>query len=621
MPEDTGPGPKCFAPGTSAGGWQGATLAAGRYNSWHRDGLPRQTRRRSRSADLRRRLRVRRRRRPAVCSRFGRSRRLQPPDPPAPVRSLLPLPRAGASQAQGEAAPRRARRRVQEAARRLGDRQARAIPRRASSSAASPTEDIEDDDAAAGVAPVADRGGEGAADAVGGGGRRLQAALVVRAGRRPSRPPSAPRIRRRSNPIDAFVRARLEPGGAGAGAAARRQRCSSAALAFDLTGLPPTLDEIDAFLADRSPGAYERAASTASSPRRPTASAWRWTGSTWRATPTPTATRTTSSATCRAYRDWVIRAFNATCRTTSSSPGSWPAICCRTPTREQRIATAFNRLHRQTNEGGSIEEEFRTEYVVDRVNTFGTAMLGPDARVRALPRSQVRPDHAAGLLLAVRVLQQHRRVGPLLALHQRDAEPVAAAVAGRQGRRAPAPDGEDARARGAGPRDVARGAEGLRRAADACDRRRRRRSRIWPSMRVDGEKTPDTVLTRSAELQRCACSGGCRLAIQRRQLGRASRRADLRPHRPVLARRCACSPPNSRIARSSLHQSRAWTDAGSRGFELTLDRGRPFFGLIHFWPGNAIAVRAVTAAAARTPGRSWSSPTTARAARRASGSI
>jgi hypothetical protein len=42
-----------------------------------------------------------------------------------------------------------------------------------------------------------------------------------------------------------------------------------------------------------------------------------------------------------------------------------------------------------------------------------------------------------------------------------------------------------------------------------------------------------------------------------------------------------------------LHQSRAWTDAGSRGFELTLDHGRPFFALIHFWPGNAIAVRAL----------------------------
>ena len=65
-----------------------------------------------------------------------------------------------------------------------------------------------------------------------------------------------------------------------------------------------------------------------------------------------------------------------TCRSTSSSPGSSPATCCRTPTREQRLATAFNRLHRQTNEGGSIEEEFRVEYVVDRVNTFGTAFLG-----------------------------------------------------------------------------------------------------------------------------------------------------------------------------------------------------------------------------------------------------
>jgi hypothetical protein len=44
-----------------------------------------------------------------------------------------------------------------------------------------------------------------------------------------------------------------------------------------------------------------------------------------------------------------------------------------------------------------------------------------------------------------------------------------------------------------------------------------------------------------------------------------------------------------------LHQSRAWSDAGSRGFELTLDHGRPFFGLIHFWPGNAIAVRSTRA--------------------------
>ncbi|HTV02715.1 MAG TPA: DUF1553 domain-containing protein, partial [Luteitalea sp.] len=51
--------------------------------------------------------------------------------------------------------------------------------------------------------------------------------------------------------------------------------------------------------------------------------------------------------------------------------------------------------------------------------------------------------------------------------------------------------------------------------------------------------------------------------------------------------------PTEKQARAVvLHQSRAWSDAGSRGFELTLDEGRPFFALVHFWPGNAIAVRA-----------------------------
>ena len=55
-----------------------------------------------------------------------------------------------------------------------------------------------------------------------------------------------------------------------------------------------------------------------------------------------------------------------------------------------------------------------------------------------------------------------------------------------------------------------------------------------------------------------------------------------------------------------LHQSRAWSDAGSRGFELTLDHGRPFFGLIHFWPGNAIAVRARRALCLSMSGRAWS---------------
>ena len=76
------------------------------------------------------------------------------------------------------------------------------------------------------------------------------------------------------------------------------------------------------------------------------------------------------------YRDWVIGAFNRNLPYDQFLVWQLAGDLLPNATREQRIATAFNRLHRQTNEGGSIEAEFRTEYVVDRVNTFGTAMLG-----------------------------------------------------------------------------------------------------------------------------------------------------------------------------------------------------------------------------------------------------
>ena len=51
-----------------------------------------------------------------------------------------------------------------------------------------------------------------------------------------------------------------------------------------------------------------------------------------------------------------------------------------------------------------------------------------------------------------------------------------------------------------------------------------------------------------------------------------------------------------------LHHSKAWTDSGSRGYELVLDHGKPFFGLIHFWPGNAIAIEAKSP----LPTKQWS---------------
>ena len=76
------------------------------------------------------------------------------------------------------------------------------------------------------------------------------------------------------------------------------------------------------------------------------------------------------------WRDWVIRAFNQNLPYDQFLTWQLAGDLLPDATDEQRLATAFNRLHRQTNEGGSIEEEFRIEYVADRVHTFGTAFLG-----------------------------------------------------------------------------------------------------------------------------------------------------------------------------------------------------------------------------------------------------
>ena len=76
------------------------------------------------------------------------------------------------------------------------------------------------------------------------------------------------------------------------------------------------------------------------------------------------------------YRDWVIRAFNENKPFDQFITEQLAGDLLPGATRDQQLATAFNRLHRQTNEGGSIEEEYRVEYVCDRVETYGNAFLG-----------------------------------------------------------------------------------------------------------------------------------------------------------------------------------------------------------------------------------------------------
>jgi len=176
------------------------------------------------------------------------------------------------------------------------------------------------------------------------------------------------------NPIDRFVLARLETEGLNPAPEATKERLIRR-LSLDLTGLPPTLAEVDAFLADSAPDAYQRLVQRLlDSPRYGERMASEWLDVARYAD-----THGFQMDRYRPmwpWRDWVIRAFNQNLPFDQFITWQLAGDLLPRPSKEQRLATAFNRLHMQNEEGGIVEEEYRVAYVVDRVNTMGTAFLG-----------------------------------------------------------------------------------------------------------------------------------------------------------------------------------------------------------------------------------------------------
>jgi hypothetical protein len=193
-------------------------------------------------------------------------------------------------------------------------------------------------------------------------------------------PPSKPAVPTPSraswgvNEIDRFVFAAMEPRGLAPSAEADRETLLRR-VSFDLTGLPPTIAELDAFLADQSADAYERAvdrllASTAYGERM--AVDWldlaRYADS--------HGYQDDGMRDMWPWRDWVIAAFNRNLPYDQFVTWQLAGDMLPDATDEQRLATGFNRHHMQSQEGGVVPEEYRTEYVADRVNTLGRAFLG-----------------------------------------------------------------------------------------------------------------------------------------------------------------------------------------------------------------------------------------------------
>ncbi len=192
----------------------------------------------------------------------------------------------------------------------------------------------------------------------------------------PTRPP-LPDVKDQAwpvNGIDHFVLARLERDGlAPAPEAARATLIRRASL--DLTGLPPTVDEIDSFLSDSSPNAYEKVVDRLlQSPRYGERMAIRWLDAARYAD--TNGYQTDAERYMWRWRDWVINAFNDNMPFDQFTIEQIAGDLLPNPTLDQVIATGFNRNHRGNGEGGIIAEEYAVEYVVDRVETTSTVWLG-----------------------------------------------------------------------------------------------------------------------------------------------------------------------------------------------------------------------------------------------------
>lgn len=175
------------------------------------------------------------------------------------------------------------------------------------------------------------------------------------------------------NPIDSFILARLEKEKLQPSPPASPERWLRR-VTFDLTGLPPTQAEIDDFLTDKSPTAKETVVDRLLASQRfgermaiPWLDVARYADS--------FGYQADINTNAWPYRDWVIKSFNENLPLDQFIIQQLAGDLLPNPTRDQKLATAFNRIHRKTNEGGSVPEEFRIEGIADRVHTAGTAFM------------------------------------------------------------------------------------------------------------------------------------------------------------------------------------------------------------------------------------------------------
>ncbi|MCG8651587.1 MAG: DUF1553 domain-containing protein, partial [Pirellulales bacterium] len=344
-------------------------------------------------------------------------------------------------------------------------------------------------------------------------------------------------------------------------------------VSYDLTGLPPDLEMLERFLADPSDQAYEdvveellasdaygehmaamwldvaRYADTFGYQNDVPMEVWPW-------------------------RDWVIRSFNKNLPYDEFVHQQIAGDLLPNATVDQKLATTFNRLHRQTNEGGSVVEEFRQANIADRTVTAGTAFLGltmdccrcHDHKYDPILRKDFYSFAAYFSNIDELGLYSHFTFGvptPALLLYQDDQE-------------------EQHRAA------QAKVSQLENQLAKSWEKRLAKwnNDRLVPTVKQVAPPKPDFSFALEGEQEGVVgkstrCNGDDEIVCQG-----VSEFSRFDPFTISLWVKPAISQPRMLV----LHQSVAAEDSAFRGLQLTVDDGRPEISLIHFWPGNAVRI-------------------------------
>jgi hypothetical protein len=289
------------------------------------------------------------------------------------------------------------------------------------------------------------------------------------------------------------------------------------------------------------------------------------------------------------YRDWVIQAYNDNLPYDDFLRWQLAGDLLDEPTREQMVATAFQRLHRQTNEGGSVEEEFRVEYVSDRVHTTGMAFLGLTFECARCHDHRYDPISQREYYQMADYFDDIEESG--LYSHFTSSTPTPAYELPSEAQSIALADAEAAVLQAeAHLREASSVRRNLAEAVPDEDEVVRFHFDEWvegeslgigkegAAVKPEGEY--ELVAGRSGQGVRLSGDAGLRF----RGVGHW-RRSD--PFTVGMALQL-----DTKIERSILlHRSRAWHDAASAGWQLLIEDGHLIAALVHFWPGDMIAIR------------------------------